>query len=110
MSNLEQHLAEVARDLAAAMREAVRQAMREAPVRDDGTGGRELLTLKEAAGLAGLSLTTIKVRIKTGHLRALKSGRALRVRQVDVLALFEAPHEVRSAEEQAERLSRRRSA
>jgi excisionase family DNA binding protein len=67
-------VASVVPDLRAAVVEAVRAAMAD-----------RLITVKEAAGVAGCSTEAIRKRIARGALPAIRNGRTVRVRMSDLL-------------------------
>ena len=56
------------------------------------------LPLGEAAGLAGLSPTTLRVQIRNGRLRARKQGRDWFVTRADLARYLKSRHHTRRAE------------
>jgi excisionase family DNA binding protein len=68
-----------------------------------------LLTLQEAAGELGCSVTTVKRRIRAGVLPAFVDGRVVRVRQADLRRYVAERTAVRVARAHPSRAAARRS-
>jgi len=76
--------------------------------------GDDLASVKEAARIASVSVGTVRAWIRASKLRRHGSGRLLRVRRADLLALLSAAHDQAgthaSADEQAARILGRQCA
>ena len=95
-------------DVVAALRELVRQVVREelAKVRDEPGDGTQLLTTLEAATLARVKPATIRMWVREG-LPSIKVGRQLRVRRGDLVEMLGQPRRRRDAQESPEARARR---
>lgn len=68
---------------------AVRSVLSETPITHTAPDdGKELLTRKEAAALAGVCLATLDNKVKDGVLRKYRTGGVVRFRRSEVVEAF----------------------